>query len=313
MRRRPTLRRGFNELRAGRGVPDREVLPVTTVSIAPAERQDPAPSPEQLAAALRALREDGFVVLEGAAEREHLARLRERMLEDLDTILARPDAPYNFNRGNVQQDPPPLPQFLYRDVLLNELVISVTHALLGDGLQNSYYSGNTALPDGSPQPVHPDLGQLWPDLEQATPPFGFVINVPVVDVSPANGSTELWPGTHRDATVFLSKNHLRVPEKTLERRRALVPPVQPTIPCGGVLIRDLRLWHRGMPNRTATPRPMIAMIHWISWWRPEPVTFPKGTEPFFDHPVLRTNARFVEGPIDYLSRNEAYDFDGAEE
>ena len=54
---------------------------------------------------------------------------------------------------------------------------------------------------------------------------------------------------------------------------------------------------------------MIAMIHWIRWWSEgEPVLFPKGTEPFFEHPDLRTVARFVDGPIDYIGHNQAYDF-----
>src|SRR5205085_5414804 len=108
-------------------------------------------------------------------------------------ILKREDAPYNFNTGNLQQDPPPLPPYLFRDVLLNEQVIAVTKAMLGPGLKNSYYSGNTALPGGKRQPVHPDAAQLWPNLACPTPPYGFVVNVPVVDVSPENGSTELWP------------------------------------------------------------------------------------------------------------------------
>jgi ectoine hydroxylase-related dioxygenase (phytanoyl-CoA dioxygenase family) len=95
----------------------------------------------------------------------------------------------------------------------------------------------------------------------------------------------------------------------LERRRAIAPPFQPSVKAGGVLIRDLRVWHAGMPNRTQIPRPMIAMIHWIGWWREdEKLTFPKGTESFFDHPDLRTNAVFVDGPIDYIRKPQAYDF-----
>src|SRR5206468_4690609 len=135
-----------------------------------------------------------------------------------------------------------------------------------------------------------------------------VVNVPVVDMNPENGSTELWPGTHLDTTVAVAQGDLKVPEVVVERRRAEVPPIQPAVRRGSVLIRDIRLWHRGMPNHTAAPRPMIAMIHWIGWWSDtEPVRFPKGTEPFFEHPHLRTNARFVEGKIDYLRHNEAYD------
>ena len=266
-------------------------------------------APDQLQAAVRALREDGLVVLNDVIDRSHLAMLRERMLDDLQAILDRDDAPYNFNTGNVQQDPPPFPPYLFRDVLLNDAVVAVTRAMLGPGLKNSFYSGNTALPGGQKQPVHPDVGQLWPNLEVATPPFAFVVNVPLVDMTPANGSTELWPGTHRDTTMCAQDGDIKVPETALARRQEIRPPVQPSVRCGSALVRDIRLWHRGMPNRTETPRPMIAMIHWISWWGgAEPVPFPKGTEEFFHHPELKTNARFVDGPIDYLRHNQAYDF-----
>src|SRR5438552_18643300 len=101
------------------------------------------------------------------------------MIADLPQILGRADAPFNFNRGNVQHDPPPFPPYLFRDVLLNDRVIAVTKAILGAGLTNSLYSGNTAMPGGKEQPVHVDLGQPWPDLEHPTPPYGPAANVPV--------------------------------------------------------------------------------------------------------------------------------------
>src|SRR5438094_1591469 len=77
---------------------------------------------EHLERATAALCEDGIVVLNNAVDLGHLEALRERMLSDLEAILARADAPYNFNRGNVQQDPPPFPPYLFRDILLNEQV-----------------------------------------------------------------------------------------------------------------------------------------------------------------------------------------------
>jgi hypothetical protein len=152
------------------------------------------------------------------------------------------------------------------------------------------------------------VGQLWPGLKEATPAFGFVINVPVVDMSAENGSTELWPGTHRDTTYWLGDHSARVTEEHLARWRSRRPPVQLAVPAGSLVIRDLRLWHAGMPNHIDAPRPMIAMIHRVRWWGGEaPVLFPKGTEPFFEHPDLRTHARFVDGPIDYLRHHQAYD------
>ena len=262
-----------------------------------------------LDAASRALREDGIVVLNDIIDSAHVAVLRDKMLEDLPAYLARTDAPFNFNTGNVQQEPPPFAPYLFRDVLLNDCVIAVTHALLGDGLHNGFYSGNTAVAgSGQRQPVHADSGQLWPHLDVAHPPYGLVVNVPVVDMSPENGSTEVWLGTHQDTTVYVQHGDIKLDPQAVEARRAVRPPLQPTVRAGSVVIRDLRLWHAGMPNLTDTPRPMIAMIHWVSWWHSDRVQFPLSEEAFFRHPVLRTDAEFVDGPINYIAHGGAYDF-----
>lgn len=278
------------------------------LDITSSELQSGVMSPEHLQAAIDAMQQDGFVVLKNVVDTAHLDVLHERMLADLDMILTRKDAPFNFNKGNVQQDPPPFPPYLFRDVLLNDMAIAVTQAMLGDGVQNSNYTGNTALPGGNRQPVHADSGQLWPKLEHATPPYSLVVNIPVVDVSVENGSTEIWPGTHHDTSVFIQQGDIKVSQERLDQQRAIAAPLQPSVKKGSILIRDIRLWHCGTPNHTPNPRPMIAMIHWVSWWNAEkPIRFPKGTEEFFQHPVLKTNAEFVDHEVDYLHHNQAYD------
>ena len=51
-------------------------------------------------------------------------------------ILALSNVPYQFNNGHLQQDPPPFPPYLFRDVLANDLVVEVTQAVLGEGVKN---------------------------------------------------------------------------------------------------------------------------------------------------------------------------------
>jgi Phytanoyl-CoA dioxygenase (PhyH) len=281
---------------------------MTVVEITPAERSSGQMDPEHVEAAVQAILADGFVALNDVVDTSHLDILLNRMLEDLKALLEREDAPFNWNAGNIQQDPPPFPPYLFRDILMNEMVITVTQAVLGRGIKNTLYTGNTALPSRERQPVHADTGHLWPRLDVAHPPVHLVINVPVVDMSAENGSTELWPGTHRDTTITAGKD-IKVPADVLEKQRARVPPVQPIVKRGGVLIRDMRLWHAGMPNRTEQPRPLIAMLHVPGWLATgTPLTFPTGTEAFFQHPELRTCARYVEGSIDYIRAPSAYEY-----
>lgn len=110
------------------------------------------------------------------------------------------------------------------------------------------------------QPVHADA-----DFEHPSHPFALVVNVGLVDMIPENGSTEVWLGTHTYTGIADQEGAHgerasgRIKESLLEQRRALAPPVQPVIPKGSVVIRDLRLWHAGMPNKTNDVRVMLAM------------------------------------------------------
>ena len=96
-----------------------------------------------------------------------------------------------------------------------------------------------------------------------------------------------------------------ISEEDLEIRKKEVPPIQPTVSAGSVLIRDLRMWHRGMPNETNVPRPMIALAHCCQWYTYDgapKMLFPKGTEHIFEHPELNSCIEFVEGKINYFGR-----------
>lgn len=265
---------------------------------------------EQLKQAVNALRTDGFVVLSGLVDPEHIRVLREGMLADVERLLARPDRPFNWNPGNLQQNPPPNEPYLFRDVLVNDTVVAVTKAILGKGPTCAFYSGNTAMPSESRQPVHADSGQLWPDLDVATPPYSLVVNVPLVDMDERNGSTEIWPGTHLDTTIVMQDGDITVPDSALEERRKACPPIQPAVKAGSFLIRDIRLWHAGMPNRTQNPRPMVAMIHNVGWWHVEPIRFPKGTEWAFEHPELRWVLDLSAESVDHIAAPKSYAYEG---
>jgi hypothetical protein len=253
-------------------------------------------SPAHLVEASKALSDDGIVVLEDVVDLDHIRILRERVLEDVDKFVSRADAEFNWHRGNVQQAPPPFPPYLFRDVLANDIVIQVTKSILGAGMVNAFYSGNTAMPSESRQPVHADLGQLWPNQVVAHPAYGLVVNLGLVDMQPENGSTEIWPGTHKDTSVVLQNGDIEVTPEVLEARRRVSPPVQPTIRQGSMMIRDTRLWHAGMPNRTQSPRPMLAMIHYVGWWKAEPFNLHTSAEELLKHPDLTQCAVYSDDP-----------------
>lgn len=261
-----------------------------------------------LAAAVKAVREQGIVVIEDAVDLGHIAKIRDKWIADVPRLLSRPDKPFNWNPNNLQQEPPPTPEYLFRDVLVNDAVIRVTKEILGNGLKNAFYSGNTALQGPNRQPVHADMGQLWPGQEVAHPAYALVVNLPLVDMGPENGATEIWPGTHLDVSVVQQDGDIKASAEAQAKWRKVEEPVQPFVKAGSAIIRDIRMWHAGMPNHTPVPRPMLAMIHYVYWWQTEPLKFPKGTEALFEHPDLFTHAEFVEGEIDYIGNPGGFEY-----
>ena len=70
---------------------------------------------------------------------------------------------------------------------------------------------------------------------------------------------------------------------------------------GSVLIRDARLRHCGMPNRSDQIRHMIAMDHQVSWFsRTHTLSFQKRAESVFDSNFLGSNANFIDEIPDYI-------------
>ena len=129
-----------------------------------------------------------------------------------------------------------------------------------------------------------------------------VANVPLVDTSP-EAATELWPGTHRDTRTYRSDRPSqpgRIPDEWLAARRMEVPPVQVSQRKGSVLLRDIRLWHGGVPNSTGRPRVMLAMCYAATWYAATAITFAADAQPVIHALGVPVPAEFSPEPFDYL-------------
>ena len=260
--------------------------------------------------AITALEADGFVVISDVVDHAHLDRLRERMTHDLDKIRALPVVPHNFVWGNIQQNPPPNARLVFRDVVANPFVCQVTRALLGSGAFNDYLSGNSNIPGSGMQPVHVDDGQLWPHLTAAHPPARLVVNVALDDTTEENGAIELWPGTHLDTRLAIG-NDLKVAKEHLAARQAVRGPLLGATSKGSVLIRDMRLWHRGTPNHSAATRFMVAMIHSVAWYRrTRRFELEETCAPLFAGCPIENAIPLVANPKDHLTGNVPHEYAG---
>jgi hypothetical protein len=285
--------------------------PFVTLRASTEEIAAGALSAERLSKVVGSIRVHGAAIVEGAVALDHCDALRASMAEDLDAAARHPFA--LEVRGHVQHNPPPRARDLYADIIANPIAVSVARALMGR-VRLALYTGNTMLAHTTQrQPVHWDDYQLWPGLEQAPPTSSLAVNIPLVDVSLDNGALEVWPGTHLDVRSVEQRKTLLVPNDWLEARRAEVPPVRVPLSKGALLLRDLRMWHRGTTNSTAEARPMLALSYQPWWYRPVAIDFYKDAEPVltklrvpvtaryrerFDHLAWPPNWDLVPAPVD---------------
>ncbi|MBO0880380.1 MAG: phytanoyl-CoA dioxygenase family protein, partial [Mycobacterium sp.] len=199
--------------------------------------------------------------------------------------------------GHLQQSMPRSAAHIYRDIVTNPFVIETTAAIVGPGVHNHFYNGNTNMPGSKMQPLHRDSGHLWPG--HIHPTASIVINVSPVDVDENNGATEIWPGTHRVADPTGDN---RVPPELERSRRETNPPVRTITTKGDAVLRDIRLWHRGMPNNGIEGRHMIGMVHSAGFYHHN-TAIPVNADAvsLFEDPVLTTPLEIVDDDYDYLS------------
>ena len=145
-------------------------------------------------------------------------------------------------------------------VIDNDAVMAVVEELVGaDGVMCQLAS-DTPLAGSDYQDLHRDTQLLFPESGVETPPYQLAVNFPLVDVTPENGPMEYAPGTH-----MLSKADGMAKVASGE-----IPLVPAYMARGDVMIRDVRHIHRGTPNRTGAPRPMVVIGYSRRWlFRPE--------------------------------------------
>jgi hypothetical protein len=269
-----------------------------SIEITPAERKTGDLPPDKVATALQAMAEDGVVALRQAIDVTAIDALCAKMLDDLAHYAELYEIDNNFQGVR----PPPFQPFLFPEIIFNEPAITISRAILGPAATLTSYGANTAFTGSQPQVVHADAVPPQPG------PYGpctlLVVNVPLVDVTEENGATIYWPGTHHDTRLH-SGNRFPT-EEMITEWEAKRPAERALTHRGDLVLRDMRVWHGGMPNRTPTHRPMLALVHRHT--KPEQGTFEAeaGSEAFWaSHPRLQTSPFFVPKPIDYLRQGHS--------
>jgi len=215
-----------------------------TQTVARTETKDrqvkPRLTPAEIETLKKSFAENGYIVLKNVISREGLAQLAAKMQAEFESQL-RSGRMFNGGglvSGHLNATPGEEGRFGY-EALKAHGVIDLIRSISPQSSREPNLGCNFNLPGSVTQHYHMD--------RTFTNEF-MIANVAVVDTNLENGAIELAPGTHRKFYKFW--------RWAIERpyRNSIRLPMQQ----GDVLVRVSNLWHRGMPNHTSTPRPMLA-------------------------------------------------------
>lgn len=193
-----------------------------------------------VAALKRSFEEDGYIVLRNVVSRGELRSVATRLDQEFEQWKQSNAA---FRGGGLLSGHLNCyPGEVVRGVL-NELrssgTIELARALFPTDPNALRLGCNFNLPGSHAQHYHMDGIFLESFL---------VLNVAVVDTDLVNGAIDVIPKTHKRFYKYWEFASGRVYRGTTR-----LPMSQ-----GDVLLRTSTLWHRGMPNRSAAVRPMLA-------------------------------------------------------
>ena len=213
------------------------------IQIIDAERTEGRMSAANLDLAIRLLREVGAVILENVVPLEIVKEAQSAYFEAIQRGRRR-------KVRHAKEMP-----FLHHQFITNLFALQVIEAAMGKkvALFHSWIHDSTPDADGNQveSTPHRDGNHLFPELTCVLPVSGIYVDIPLVDFLEENGATKVWPSSHLIMDCPPSD------VQNLGERGKHLPSLQVTMPIGSLILRDMRLWHAGMPNRTDTNRPML--------------------------------------------------------
>ncbi len=139
-------------------------------------------------------------------------------------------------------------------VFAHPAILAVVERVLGSKYEMVQLGADTPLYGSEYQPIHRDFPPLFSD-DFNTPLYALAVNFPLVEVTKERAPFERARGTHR---MPKAEGLARLERGELAMERFLMDP-------GDVMIRSPLALHRGTPNFTETPRPMVVVGYVRSW------------------------------------------------
>jgi hypothetical protein len=188
-----------------------------------------------------ALTTEGYAVLRDVVSKDRLGDFRDHLLAEYERARSAGELFKGGGSlsGHLNCFPGERSRFIY-DEIVDAGIVDVVRAMDPAAADRVRPTLNFNLPNSVAQHYHMD-GVF-------TRAFT-ICNVAVVDTDLQNGAIDVLPGTNREFYKFW--------RYALERKYRLTTRV--CMNQGDVLLRMSTLWHRGMPNLSSTPRPLMSL------------------------------------------------------
>ena len=212
---------------------------------------------------------DGHCILRGLFDTDTLETWKQSFTPLLEEHIEREGHIQNRGSSRYYVTLPFIEPFADPAIFMQPDILAIVQRLVGEDAIMVQLATDTPVRGSDYQEIHRDTRPLFPESGIETPPYQLAVNFPLIDVTEENGPFEVASGTH-----MLSK------EEGLTLIQSGERPLEPIIlKRGDVMVRDVRHLHRGTPNSTDEPRPMVVIGYSRRWlFRPEvSITIPRAT------------------------------------
>lgn len=231
------------------------------ISISSEERYSFSLDPNTIDIAADQIKKNGYIVIEQVLDEAQIESLKQAFEPLFDEYIKQKG--FNTGTNRAQMYLPFREPFCHEYVIANPIALSIIERVIGSECRCSYLATDTACPGSDYQQVHSDTPPLFPELGVSLPSYCLVLNIPLVDVTENNGPLEVWPGgTHLDHE---KTTYTELFGPTTNAARYMYSE-KLTMKAGSMIIRDIRMWHRGTPNFTETNRTNLALTYTREWF-----------------------------------------------
>jgi hypothetical protein len=211
-----------------------------------------------IAGKIEEFHEQGYCILKEHFAQSLIEDCRIAFLPSLDAYLIRNQQ--SPNRGENRHFLPMSfePPCFASEFFFDSEILGILKGIMGDRIVADQWGCDVPLFGSAYQSVHVDyqrpLFYEMPDLN--LPAYMMVVSFGLTKITQQNGAIELAPGTH--------KMHREQAVDAVESSAIKMIPISLNV--GDVLIRHPWTLHRGTPNKTFTPRPLVTIRYVRNWY-----------------------------------------------